>query len=147
LRLEQVDLGRVIEDAILLSSPVLETRKIGVKIKLAKGCPKIYGDSGYLHQVFLNLLNNSADAMPRECNIFVPRWTFVLPPEVNWGKMRDTGVVHEHAQVDYIFDSGRPGRSGSDVVLTTRPEADSFCGGAPWRYAGAVSSLERLGTK
>ncbi len=65
LRLELVDLGRILEDSVLLSSPVLESRKIRVKLNLAKGCPKIYGDSGYLHQVFLNLINNSTDAMPR----------------------------------------------------------------------------------
>src|SRR5208283_1367288 len=45
-------------------SPVLESRKIRVQMSLAKDCPKIYGDSGYLHQVFLNLINNSTDAMP-----------------------------------------------------------------------------------
>ena len=65
LRLELVDLGHVLEDSVLLSSPVLETRKIRVQMNLAKDCPKIYGDSGYLHQVFLNLINNSMDAMPR----------------------------------------------------------------------------------
>jgi signal transduction histidine kinase len=65
LRLELMDLGHVLEDAVLLSSPVLDLRKIRVQTKLAKDCPKIYGDSGYLHQVFLNLINNSADAMPR----------------------------------------------------------------------------------
>jgi two-component system, NtrC family, sensor kinase len=64
LRLESVDLGRVLEDAVLLSSPALELRKIRVQMNLAKNCPKILGDSGYLHQVFLNLINNSTDAMP-----------------------------------------------------------------------------------
>ncbi len=64
LRLELVDLGRVLDDAVLLSSPVLDLRKIRVRMNLTKNCPKIYGDSGYLHQVFLNLINNSADAMP-----------------------------------------------------------------------------------
>ncbi|MFZ0960608.1 MAG: ATP-binding protein [Terriglobia bacterium] len=65
LRLDLVDLGHVLEDAVLLSSPVLESRNIRVQMHLAKDCPKVYGDSGYLHQVFLNLINNSTDAMPR----------------------------------------------------------------------------------
>ena len=65
LRLESVDLAHVLEDAVLLSSPALESRKIRVQLKLAKDCPKIYGDAGYLHQVFLNLINNSIDAMPK----------------------------------------------------------------------------------
>jgi signal transduction histidine kinase len=65
LKIDLVDLRRVIEEAILLSSPALQLRKIQVKLDLAKDCPKIYGDGGYLQQVFLNLINNSMDAMPR----------------------------------------------------------------------------------
>jgi signal transduction histidine kinase len=65
LKIELVDLRRVVEEAVLLSSPALQLRKINVKLGLAKDCPKIYGDGGYLQQVFLNLINNSMDAMPR----------------------------------------------------------------------------------
>ena len=65
LKIEPVDLRRVVEEATLLSSPAVQLRKIKVKLDLAKDCPKIYGDAGYLRQVFLNLINNSMDAMPR----------------------------------------------------------------------------------
>jgi len=65
LKIELVDLRRVVGEAVLLSSPALQLRKINVKLDLAKDCPKIYGDGGYLRQVFLNLINNSMDAMPR----------------------------------------------------------------------------------
>jgi signal transduction histidine kinase len=65
LKIELVDLRRVVEEAVLLSSPALQLRKINVKLAIAKDCPKIYGDGGYLQQVFLNLINNSMDAMPR----------------------------------------------------------------------------------
>lgn len=65
LRLEPVDLKRVLEDSVLLASPVLESRKIRVKMTFARDCPQIYGDAGYLQQVFLNLINNSTDAMLR----------------------------------------------------------------------------------
>ena len=65
LKVELVDLRRIIEEVVLLSSPALQLRKIRVKLDLAKDCPKIYGDGGYLQQVLLNLINNSMDAMPR----------------------------------------------------------------------------------
>jgi len=65
LKIEPVDLRRVIEEAVLLSSPALQLRKIQVRLSMAKDCPKIYADAGYLQQVFLNLINNSMDAMPR----------------------------------------------------------------------------------
>jgi two-component system, NtrC family, sensor kinase len=65
LRLEPVDLRRVLEDCVLLSSPTLESKHIRVRTEFASPRPSIYGDAGYLHQVFLNLINNSIDAMPR----------------------------------------------------------------------------------
>jgi len=65
LRLEAIDLRRVLEEVVLLSSPALESRKIRVRTAFARDVPRIYGDAGYLQQVFLNLTNNSMDAMPR----------------------------------------------------------------------------------
>lgn len=65
LRIEPLDLGHVLKETVLLSSPALQARKIRVRLDLAKDCPTIYGDAGYLQQVFLNLLNNSMDAMPQ----------------------------------------------------------------------------------
>jgi signal transduction histidine kinase len=65
LKIDLVDLRRVLEEAVLLSSPALQLRRIRVKLELAKDCPKIPGDAGYLQQVFLNLINNSMDAMPQ----------------------------------------------------------------------------------
>lgn len=63
LRIEPLDLRHVLEETVLLSSPALQLRKIQVQMDLAKDCPKMYGDAGYLQQVFLNLINNSMDAM------------------------------------------------------------------------------------
>ncbi len=65
LRIEPLDFRRVLEETVLLSSPALELRKIKVQAEFARDCPPIYGDAGYLQQVFLNLINNSMDAMPR----------------------------------------------------------------------------------
>jgi two-component system NtrC family sensor kinase len=65
LRPAVIDLGRVIEEVVLLSSPALELRKIRVRTDLSRQAPKVYADAGYLQQVFLNLINNSMDAMPR----------------------------------------------------------------------------------
>ena len=99
LRLELVDLRHVLEDTVLLSSPVLESRKIRVQMDLAKDCPKIYGDSGYLHQVFLNLINNSTDAMPhggqlhivlRACGPQEQREVEVVLTDTGTGMARET---------------------------------------------------------
>ena len=103
LRLELVDVGRIIEDTVLLASPVLEARKIRVKTSLAKDCPRIYGDSGYLHQVFLNLINNSADAMPRGGDLRID-----LRPAGESGEVEvviaDTGTGMARETLAHIFD-------------------------------------------
>ena len=65
LRIEALDIRRTLEEAVLLSSPALEARKIKVRTELPRQALPIYGDAGYLQQVFLNLINNSMDAMPR----------------------------------------------------------------------------------
>jgi signal transduction histidine kinase len=62
LHVEPVDLRHILEESVLLSSPALQLRKIRVRMELGQ-CPRIYGDTGYLQQVFLNLINNSMDAM------------------------------------------------------------------------------------
>jgi two-component system, NtrC family, sensor kinase len=65
LRLDTVDLRRVLDEVVLLTSPALESRKIQARTECPRPGPRIRGDSGYLQQVFLNLINNSMDAMPR----------------------------------------------------------------------------------
>jgi two-component system NtrC family sensor kinase len=64
LHVDEVDLRHLLEESLLLSSPSLKTRNIRVRTEMPVACPKIYGDAGYLQQVFLNLINNSMDAMP-----------------------------------------------------------------------------------
>ncbi len=105
LRLELVDVQHILEETILLSSPVLESRKIQVQMKMAKGCPKIYGDSGYLQQVFLNLINNSSDAMPRGGQLRI-ELRAPTPEEPNSVQVvvTDTGTGMAHETLAHIFD-------------------------------------------
>ncbi len=64
LHIQPLDLRHVLEESVLLSSLALQHRKIRVQTECAPDFPRIYGDAGYLQQVFLNLINNSMDAMP-----------------------------------------------------------------------------------
>ena len=74
-------------------------------MNLAKDCPKIYGDSGYLHQVFLNLINNSTDAMPRggELRIVLRAPVPEEPREVEV-VIADTGTGMARETLAHIFD-------------------------------------------
>jgi signal transduction histidine kinase len=105
LKLELVDLRRVLEDSVLLASPVLELRRIRVQMSLARNCPQIYGDSGYLHQVFLNLINNSTDAMPRGGDLSIK----LSPPASDEARevevvIADTGTGMARETLAHIFD-------------------------------------------
>ncbi|HET9626373.1 MAG TPA: GAF domain-containing protein [Kofleriaceae bacterium] len=61
-RLERVDLRTVIEEVLVLLSPVLK-HKVGVRTAFGPGVPAILGDSTQLHQVVMNLVTNAAHAL------------------------------------------------------------------------------------
>lgn len=105
LRIEPLDLRHVVEESVLLSSPVLQLRKIRVQMELAPGCPRIYGDAGYLQQVFLNLINNSMDAMPRGGQLRITlRASANGDPRELAVELTDDGVGMSPETLAHIFD-------------------------------------------
>jgi two-component system NtrC family sensor kinase len=61
----ELDLNRVIRETLSLVEPMLRTARIAVNAQLAKDLPLVYGNAGKLQQVFMNLIINARDAMPR----------------------------------------------------------------------------------
>jgi two-component system NtrC family sensor kinase len=61
----ELDLNKVIRETLSLAEPMLRASKISVNAQLAPAVPAIYGNSGKLQQVFMNLIMNARDAMPR----------------------------------------------------------------------------------
>ena len=59
-----VDLNRVIQDTLTLLDHQFKTARIKVQPDLQPELPPIYGNTGKLQQVFLNLFLNAKDAMP-----------------------------------------------------------------------------------
>jgi len=108
LRIEPLDLRHVLEEAVLLSSPALQHRRIQVRLDLAGDCPKIYGDAGYLQQVVLNLINNSMDAMPRGGQLRVGLRTTISPGPDASGEVAvevaDSGSGMSAETLAHIFD-------------------------------------------
>lgn len=103
LHLEPVDLRKVIEESTLISSPSLESRKIRVGAVLPRDCPPVFGDPGYLQQVFLNLINNSMDAMPRGGSLWL-RLAFRPEARMVTVEVEDTGEGITPANLAHIFD-------------------------------------------
>ena len=61
---KSTDINTIIEELLLLVAPLFESRNIRVSQKLDPALPPVLADRESLHQVFLNLVNNSLDAMP-----------------------------------------------------------------------------------
>jgi two-component system NtrC family sensor kinase len=61
---ELTDINSAVRELALLVGPMLESRNIHATITLAEYLPCVSADRDSLHQVFLNLVNNSCDAMP-----------------------------------------------------------------------------------
>ncbi len=61
---EFTDINQDIANVLALVKNNLLTKKVELDMRLAKGLPRIRADAGELQQVFLNLINNAAAAMP-----------------------------------------------------------------------------------
>ena len=60
----EVDVNKVIQDTLALLEHQLKTARVRVEPRLCEHLPVIYGNTGKLQQVFLNLFLNARDAMP-----------------------------------------------------------------------------------
>jgi PAS domain S-box-containing protein len=60
----QVDLNRVIQDTLTLLEHQFKTARVKIVPELHPELPPIFGNTGKLQQVFLNLFLNAKDAMP-----------------------------------------------------------------------------------
>jgi len=61
----ELDVNRVIEETLSLVDPMLRASRISLNSQLAPLLPPVYGNAGKLQQVFMNLILNARDAMPR----------------------------------------------------------------------------------
>ncbi len=58
-----IDITQPIENALLITGQQLLDHCISIERHLTDDLPKVFGDSGQLEQVFLNLISNARDAM------------------------------------------------------------------------------------
>lgn len=62
--MKPTDLNELVRELLQLTKPSLDAQAISVRLALAPTLPKVMADADSLQQVFLNLMNNSVDAMP-----------------------------------------------------------------------------------
>jgi PAS domain S-box-containing protein len=138
----EVDINKVIHDTLALLEHQLKTAAIKVEAGLAENLPPIYGNSGKLQQVFLNLFLNAKDAMPQGGTLQV---LSANGPGVSV-TVADTGggIAQEH--MDRIYDpffttknTPRDGRRGTGLGL-------SVTYGIIQEHAGSIRVASRVGT-
>ncbi len=60
-----LDLNKLVRETVSLVEPMLRASKISVTAQLCASLPLVYANPGKLQQVFMNLIINARDAMPR----------------------------------------------------------------------------------
>jgi signal transduction histidine kinase len=76
LKPETVDLGNVIDEAILAASPQLRDRHIILRVDMPDTLPQVKADRDALGQIFIHLLKNAGDASPVEGEILLSANTY-----------------------------------------------------------------------
>jgi two-component system, NtrC family, sensor kinase len=64
IRPQPTQINTIVDELLLLVAPMFESHSIRVSQQLEDGLPCVLADRESLHQVFLNLVNNSLEAMP-----------------------------------------------------------------------------------
>ena len=101
-----LDLTRVIEDALILVQRQAEIENISFDKKYAQDLPPVWGNSNSLQQVIINLVKNACDAMTQDGRITIS--TRVLDANNEEPVIRisisDTGPGIPHELLEKLFD-------------------------------------------
>lgn len=117
---EAHEVEKLIEDTLRLATNQIKLANVKVKGDLAPNLPRVYGDRQQLEQVFLNIVLNALDAMPKggtlsiSCNCTTDR-------ELVSVEFTDTGVgIPEHRISDIFnpFFTTKPDAKGTGLGLS-----------------------------
>jgi signal transduction histidine kinase len=105
ISLRSTDLNALIAGLLRLVAPTLDTHKIAVTTNLDANLPFVFADPDGLHQVLLNLINNSVDAMPEGGELRITTRATVADhgPRAEL-IVEDTGPGFAPEILDHLFD-------------------------------------------
>lgn len=136
---QPTDINTIIEELLLLVAPLFESHNIRVSQNLDPELPCVLADHESLHQVFLNLVNNSIDAMPEGGEMqFVTR--YIEHAELIEVRLIDSGMgICDDAQ-DHLFEPmWTTKKSGSGLGLAIAREIVLEHGGE----IGCITEVEK----
>ncbi|TKB24407.1 PAS domain-containing protein [Desulfopila sp. IMCC35006] len=101
--LTQVDIHALLDPLLLICKKDFHTRKISIIKKYADNLPSIMGVIDQLKQVFLNLLNNAADACQGD-GMMITITTEVINGENIAVRIEDNGIGISPENIAHIFE-------------------------------------------
>ena len=116
-QLEPVDINSLLAHILDATQPTLAARNVELLAEMSEAIPPIEADADQLQQVFINLINNSLDAMPLGGKLSVSTSRGVDSVEI---VLADSGEGIAKDELDLIFDplfSTKQGR-GTGLGLT-----------------------------
>ncbi|HEY3581023.1 MAG TPA: ATP-binding protein, partial [Pyrinomonadaceae bacterium] len=103
IELQLTNINQIVEEVLLLVGPLFESRNIRVAREFDPQLPTVRADREALHQVFLNLVNNSLDAMPEGGEMkFVTN--YLASERLVEVRFSDTGVGIPPDAKDHLFE-------------------------------------------
>jgi signal transduction histidine kinase len=135
LRFRPADLNLLMREILTLVSPTLEQHAITVSIDLTDGLPPVPVDRDGLNQVFLNLINNSLDAMPDGGRLEISTRLDRDDGMVEL-TLRDTGMGIDSDAMEHIFEpmwTNKPSGSGfglaiaHDIIVEHGGQIEAVC--------------------
>jgi signal transduction histidine kinase len=132
-----VDVRRPIEEALLLVSKALTTANIQVVKEYGEGSLLVPGDANQLEQVFMNLIQNAAQAMPKGGQLTIRAKAAGDQVEVS---ISDTGCGIPEEHLGRIFDSffSTKGEKGTGLGL-------AICKRIVEEHGGKVEARSQVG--
>ncbi len=142
-----VDVGEIVDEAVLLTRPRMNQNAIELRIQLEEGLQLSLGDPNELLQVVMNLVNNAIDAMPDGGTLEIELRAEAGEAGVAVGgdqgclllTVADTGPGLLREQTDRVFDpffTTKEIGSGTGLGLTVAKRIVDSVGGRIWADNG-----------
>ena len=100
-QLERLDINALLARILDATQPTLAARGVELSASMPEGLPLIEADPDQLQQVFINLINNSLDAMPSGGILTISTQQRDSEIEI---KLADSGEGIKRDDIDLIFD-------------------------------------------
>jgi len=122
VKLEPVELGRILENSLALLDHLLRKTNVKVKTEFPAVMPQIRGDAKQLEIVFVNLIKNAAEAMAHQPSPGLARELLLRGREEGeWvvASVKDSGPGIRRTDVGHLFEAyfSTKGSEGTGVGL------------------------------